>query len=73
LTISLVQGSLDIYKIVHLFNSAQKTVADAARLFNVHSITVSRLLEHDNLRFNARKIPVAKDGMISLIGFFLSI
>jgi hypothetical protein len=30
--------------IVHLVNSRQKTAADAARLFNVHPATVSRLL-----------------------------
>ena len=28
----------------HLVNSGQKTAADAARLFNVHPATVSRLL-----------------------------
>jgi len=31
-------------EIVHLVNSGQKTAADAARLFNVHPATVSRLL-----------------------------
>ena len=32
-------------EIVHLVNSGQKTAADAARLFNVHPATVSRLLK----------------------------
>ena len=32
-------------EIVHLVNSGQKTAADAARLFNVHPATVSRLLQ----------------------------
>ena len=32
-------------EIVHLINSGQKTAADAARLFNVHPATVSRLLQ----------------------------
>ena len=31
-------------EIVHLVSSGQKTAADAARLFNVHPATVSRLL-----------------------------
>jgi DNA invertase Pin-like site-specific DNA recombinase len=31
-------------EIVQLVNSGQKTAADAARLFNVHPATVSRLL-----------------------------
>lgn len=30
---------------MHLVNSGQKTAADAARLFNVHPATVSRLLQ----------------------------
>ena len=34
-------------EIVHLVNSGQKTAADAARLFNVHPATVSRLLQRD--------------------------
>jgi len=32
-------------EIMHLVNSGQKTAADAARLFNVHPATVSRLLQ----------------------------
>ena len=32
-------------EIMHLVNSGQKTAADAARLFNVHPATVSRLLK----------------------------
>jgi len=32
-------------EIVHLVNSGQKTAADAARLFNIHPATVSRLLK----------------------------
>ena len=32
-------------EIVHLVNSGQKTAADAARLFNVHPATISRLLK----------------------------
>jgi DNA invertase Pin-like site-specific DNA recombinase len=32
-------------EIVHLVNSGQKTAADAARLFNVHPATVSRILK----------------------------
>jgi DNA invertase Pin-like site-specific DNA recombinase len=31
-------------EIVHLVNSGQKTAAAAARLFNVHPATISRLL-----------------------------
>ncbi len=34
-------------EIVQLVNSGQKTAADAARLFNVHPATVSRLLRRD--------------------------
>ena len=34
-------------EIVQLVNSGQKTAADAARLFNVHPATVSRLLHRD--------------------------
>ena len=30
---------------MHLVSSGQKTAADAARLFNVHPATVSRLLQ----------------------------
>lgn len=38
-------------EIVHLVNSGQKTAADAARLFDVHPATVSRLLiRHKNER-----------------------
>lgn len=36
-------------EIVHLVNSGQKTAADAARLFNVHPATVSRLLQRDKV------------------------
>ena len=36
-------------EIVHLVNSGQKTAADAARLFNVHPATVSRLLKRGNV------------------------
>ena len=32
-------------EIMHLVSSGQKTAADAARLFNVHPATVSRLLQ----------------------------
>lgn len=35
------------HEIVQLVNSGQKTAADAARLFNVHPATVSRLLRRD--------------------------
>jgi len=34
-------------EIVQLVNSGQKTAADAARLFNVHPATVSRLPRRD--------------------------
>lgn len=34
-------------EIVHLVTSGQKTAADAARLFNVHPATVSRLLQRN--------------------------
>ncbi len=34
-------------EIVHLVNSGQKTAADAARLFNIHPSTVSRLLQRN--------------------------
>jgi hypothetical protein len=34
-------------EIVHLVNSGKKTAADAAKLFNVHPATVSRLLQRD--------------------------
>lgn len=33
-------------EILHLVTSSQKSAADAARLFNVHPSTVSRLLQH---------------------------
>ncbi|MCP4206228.1 MAG: recombinase family protein [Shimia sp.] len=36
-------------EIVHLVNSGQKTAADAARLFNVHPATVSRLLKRSKV------------------------
>jgi DNA invertase Pin-like site-specific DNA recombinase len=36
-------------EIVRLVNSGQKTAADAARLFNVHPATVSRLLQRDKV------------------------
>jgi DNA invertase Pin-like site-specific DNA recombinase len=36
-------------EIVHLVNSGQKTAADAARLFNVHPATISRLLKRDKV------------------------
>lgn len=36
-------------EIVHLVNSGQKTAADAARLFNVHPATVSRLLQRGKI------------------------
>jgi DNA invertase Pin-like site-specific DNA recombinase len=35
-------------EIVQLVNSGQKTAADAARLFNIHPSTVSRLLQRGN-------------------------
>lgn len=35
-------------EIVQLVNSGQKTAADAARLFNVHPATVSRLIQRSN-------------------------
>jgi DNA invertase Pin-like site-specific DNA recombinase len=38
---------LQIQEIVHLVTSGQKTAADAARLFNVHPSTISRLLALD--------------------------
>ena len=34
-------------EIVHLINSGQKTAADAARLFNVHPATISRLMQRN--------------------------
>lgn len=34
-------------EIIHLVHSGQKTAAEAARLFNVHPSTVSRLLKRD--------------------------
>ena len=36
-------------EIVNLVNSGQKNAADAARLFNVHPATVSRILQHDKI------------------------
>jgi DNA invertase Pin-like site-specific DNA recombinase len=36
-------------EIVHLVNSGQKTAADAARLFNVHPATVSRILKRSKV------------------------
>ena len=36
-------------EIVQLVNSGQKTAADAARLFNVHPATVSRLLHRSKV------------------------
>jgi DNA invertase Pin-like site-specific DNA recombinase len=36
-------------EIVNLVNSGQKTAADAARLFNVHPATVSRILQRDKI------------------------
>ncbi len=36
-------------EIVHLVHSGQKTAADAARLFNVHPATVSRLLQRNKV------------------------
>lgn len=36
-------------EIVHLVHSGQKTAADAARLFNVHPATVSRLLQRNKI------------------------
>ena len=36
-------------EIMHLVNSGQKTAADAARLFNVHPATVSRLLKRSKV------------------------
>jgi len=36
-------------EIVHLVSSGQKTAADAARLFNVHPATVSRLLKRSKV------------------------
>ncbi|WP_350116814.1 recombinase family protein [Nitrosomonas sp.] len=36
-------------EIVSLVNSGQKSAADAARLFNVHPATISRLLQHDKI------------------------
>ena len=38
-------------EIVNLVYSGQKTAADAARLFNVHPATVSRLLQRDKIGF----------------------
>lgn len=37
------------HEIVHLVNSGKKTAADAARLFNVHPSTISRLMKRSNL------------------------
>ena len=34
-------------EVLHLVTSGQKSAADAARLFNVHPSTVSRLLQHN--------------------------
>ena len=36
-------------EIVNLVNSGQKNAADAARLFNVHPATVSRILQRDKI------------------------
>ncbi|WP_342671788.1 helix-turn-helix domain-containing protein [Nitrosomonas mobilis] len=36
-------------EIVSLVNSGQKNAADAARLFNVHPATISRLLQRDKI------------------------
>ena len=36
-------------EIIHLVSSGKKTAADAARLFNVHPATVSRLLAHNKV------------------------
>jgi len=36
-------------EIVHLVNSGQKNAADAARLFNVHPATVSRILQRGKI------------------------
>lgn len=37
-------------EILNLVNSGQKTAADAARLFNVHPATVSRLLQRSKVK-----------------------
>ena len=36
-------------EIVNLVNSGQENAADAARLFNVHPATVSRILQRDKI------------------------
>jgi len=36
-------------EVIRLVNSGQKTAADAARLFNVHPSTISRLLAHSKI------------------------
>ena len=36
-------------EMVNLVNSGQKNAADAARLFNVHPATVSRILQRDKI------------------------
>jgi DNA invertase Pin-like site-specific DNA recombinase len=36
-------------EIVNLVNSGQKNAADAARLFNIHPATVSRILQRDKI------------------------
>ena len=45
-------------EIMHLVTSGQKTAADAARLFNIHPATVSRLLQSEALtRFYVPLLP----------------
>jgi ActR/RegA family two-component response regulator len=36
-------------EIINLVNSGQKNAADAARLFNVHPATVSRIFQRDKI------------------------
>ena len=43
-------------EIIHLVHSGQKTAAEAARLFNVHPATVSRLLKRASFLFTALSV-----------------